>query len=190
MERPHRERGGDKILEIGAGAGDYRTHAEPSFSRYVELDLREVPPLGDTMGVERVIGDAHILSRFRDGEFDRLVATCVLAHLSSPLRALREWRRVVKPGGCLTIYVPPEAGLLVRCVRKFFTWRGPSAAGLDARRIASLQHRFSYFYLDAIIRETFQHDLVRRRTFPLQPFEYDFALFHVFEITRNSGERS
>lgn len=186
MEKPHKDRRRGAILEVGAGSGDYRSHAQPNFARYVELDLRKIPISDEKVAVEKVVGDAQDLSRFGDGEFDRVVATCVLVHLDNPLRALREWRRVVKLGGSLTIYVPPEAGLLVRWVRKLVTWRGPSAAGLDARRIASLQHKFSYFYMDAIIKEVFSNDLVERRTFPFQLFEYDFSLFHVFEITRRS----
>lgn len=189
MEKPHRQLRKSSILEVGAGSGNYRSHANPSFSRYVELDVREILQLEKTPRVQRIMGDAHDLSRFRANTFDRLVATCVLVHLDNPLKALREWRRVVKQGGSLTIYVPPEAGLLVRWVRRLVTWRAPAAAGLDARRIASLQHKFSYFYLEAIIQETFRGDLVRRRTIPFQIFEFDMALFHVFEITLGAKEK-
>lgn len=188
MERPHRRGGVSSIMEVGAGSGNYRTETNPNFSRYVELDLREIPQRKKIPFVERTAGNAQDLSRFSDGEFERLIATCVLVHLDNPLQALREWRRVVRRGGSLTIYVPPEAGLLVRWVRKLVTWRAPSAAGLDARRIASLQHKFSYFYLEAIIQEVFEGDSVRRRTFPFQLFEFDLALFHVFEITRGAEE--
>lgn len=189
MEKPHRRHHQSTILEVGAGSGEYRIQTSPSFSRYVELDLRDTSTIDNSPGVEQVVGDAQELSQFSDGEFDRVVATCVLVHLDNPLKALLEWKRVVKPGGYLTIYVPPEAGLLVRLVRRLVTWRGPAKEGLDARRIASLQHRFSYFYLDAIIQETFVDDQVSRRTFPFKLLEYDLALFHVFEIQKSTTAR-
>lgn len=190
MEKPHRASPQCTILEVGAGSGDFRAHAGPNFRRYVELDLRENLHSEQAPGVESVTGNAEDLTCFRDGEFDRLIATCVLVHLDSPVQALLEWRRVVKPGGSLSIYVPPEAGLLIRWVRRLVTWRAPSAAGLDARRIASLQHKFSYFYDESIIQEVFKGDQVKRRTFPFKLFEFDLALFHVFEITRETEEQS
>jgi len=59
-------------------------------------------------GVDHV-GDARDLSAFPDGTFDEVYASHILEHLDyidGVLDALREWRRVLKPGGRLYVGVP------------------------------------------------------------------------------------
>jgi predicted SAM-dependent methyltransferase len=55
------------------------------------------------------VGDAVDLSRFADGSFAELYASHVLEHFdyNGPLlKALKEWQRVLVPGGVLRISVP------------------------------------------------------------------------------------
>lgn len=51
-------------------------------------------------------GDAHLLSGIQDREFDFVYSSHLLEHLADPELALRNWWRVVKPGGHLLLYVP------------------------------------------------------------------------------------
>jgi phosphatidylethanolamine/phosphatidyl-N-methylethanolamine N-methyltransferase len=51
--------------------------------------------------------------------FDRLIATHVLEHLPKPERVLREWARVVRPGGTLSLILPCDPGLARRLGRHF-----------------------------------------------------------------------
>ncbi|MBX6312576.1 MAG: class I SAM-dependent methyltransferase [Isosphaeraceae bacterium] len=46
------------------------------------------------------------------GVFDAVVADSVLEHLDDPLTALREWARVVRPGGRLVLWSPNRHSLL------------------------------------------------------------------------------
>jgi ubiquinone/menaquinone biosynthesis C-methylase UbiE len=48
--------------------------------------------------VRFVVTDAEDLA-FKDGSFDRVVATCVFCSVPDPIRGLREARRVLRPGG-------------------------------------------------------------------------------------------
>jgi len=57
---------------------------------------------------------------FPDQCFDRVIATCLIAHLKDPEVALTEWRRVLRKGGELTMYVPCELGFSLRLFRKLF----------------------------------------------------------------------
>lgn len=55
------------------------------------------------------LGDAADLARFPEGTFDAVYASHVLEHFDYHQRigvVLREWRRVLKPGGTLYVSVP------------------------------------------------------------------------------------
>ncbi len=49
-------------------------------------------------GARFAVMDAEDLA-FKDGTFDRVVATCVFCSIPDPVRGLREIRRVLRPGG-------------------------------------------------------------------------------------------
>ncbi len=96
-------RPGAEVLDIGCGPGT------------ITADLAERVAPGRVLGVDRApdvveaarvafpslefaVGDAYALTLDAD-EFDVVHAHQVLQHLSDPVAALREWARVVRPGG-------------------------------------------------------------------------------------------
>ncbi|MEV4348839.1 class I SAM-dependent methyltransferase [Actinoplanes sp. NPDC049596] len=95
--------GGD-VLEVGAGTGELWRHLDPrraglrltlvDFSAAMCERLREVP------GAEVRQGDAADLP-FADGSFDVVIANHMLYHVDEPDAALREFARVLRPGGRL-----------------------------------------------------------------------------------------
>jgi ubiquinone/menaquinone biosynthesis C-methylase UbiE len=95
------------VLEIGAGSGlNFPCYAEGS-DRVVALDpslslLRlAVRRCGEArVPVSLLRGSAEILP-FADAVFDTVVTTWTLCSVADPLAALREARRVLKPGGRL-----------------------------------------------------------------------------------------
>ena len=56
------------------------------------------------------ISEATCLESVDTAKYDVLICSHVLEHLSNPLKALNEWRRVVKTGGILLIVVPCREG--------------------------------------------------------------------------------
>jgi len=64
-------------------------------------------------GLRAQVMDAHRLD-FGDGTFDGITASDVLEHLQHDSLALREWRRVLKPGGWLIVFVPAFMWLWTR----------------------------------------------------------------------------
>jgi ubiquinone/menaquinone biosynthesis C-methylase UbiE len=93
-----------RVLEVGAGTGKNIAHY-PEGATVVATDLspgmlaRAAEKTGNrSQAVRLVVTDAEDLA-FRDGCFDRVVATCVFCTVPDPVRGLREARRVLRPGG-------------------------------------------------------------------------------------------
>ena len=103
---------GVTLLDLGCGPGtitaDLATRITPGRVTACEvkdsaLDLAraEIARRGLT-NVDFAVGDAHALD-FPDDTFDVVHAHQVLQHLEDPVVALREMRRVTKPGGLIAV---------------------------------------------------------------------------------------
>jgi SAM-dependent methyltransferase len=113
---------GERVLEMGCGTGVFL----PALTRAVAPDglvigidhadsfLTEARQRVDAAGVgDRValeVADALQLP-FPDGSFDTAHCERVLMHLEDPEAALRELRRVVRPGGRVVVAEPDSAGI-------------------------------------------------------------------------------
>lgn len=71
---------------------------------YRELFCR----MGEVRTWDREDGDAQFLANVSDGEFDFVHSSHCLEHLVDPCEGLRNWLRVVRPGGYLVVTVPDE----------------------------------------------------------------------------------
>lgn len=112
---------GVKLLDVGSGAGtitaDMAARVAPG--RVVALELTEESCALTQAEVARhglgnvhcVVGDVHALD-FPDGHFDIVHAHQVLQHVSDPVQALREMRRVCKPGGVVAVRDSDYAGFV------------------------------------------------------------------------------
>lgn len=99
---------GVDVLDIGCGPGTIsadlarlvapgRVVAVDNAADAVAATAGEARARGMT-NLDALVGDAYDLA-FPDACFDVVHAHQVLQHLSDPVAALREWRRVTKPGG-------------------------------------------------------------------------------------------
>jgi SAM-dependent methyltransferase len=88
-----------RVIDIGAGDAPYRElFAE---HRYTTLDWEGTPHSGSV----DLLGDARSIPVGED-TFDVVLCTQVLEHLPRPLEALREFLRVLVPGGLLIATAP------------------------------------------------------------------------------------
>jgi ubiquinone/menaquinone biosynthesis C-methylase UbiE len=108
---PLRLRAGLRVLDVGCGTGDHLRIMAPLVAPgpAIGVDLSEAliacARRRTGPGLDHVcfqVGDAGELP-LADGAFDRVVASQVLLHLADPWRAVAEMRRVLAPGGLLSI---------------------------------------------------------------------------------------
>ena len=57
---------------------------------------------------ERFVAEASDLSTIPDCKYDFVLASHALEHIANPMKALREWKRVLKVGGALLVVVPDK----------------------------------------------------------------------------------
>jgi SAM-dependent methyltransferase len=83
-------------IDIGAG--------QDSLAQYRE----QFPLLASVRAWDKNDGDAEHMDGVPDGLFDLVHSSHCLEHLADPVRALRNWFRILKPGGYLVCMVPDE----------------------------------------------------------------------------------
>ena len=96
------------ILEVGCSGGPLLLALRTAgFRRLMGIDISaDSIALAQARGLSNVavMDGAHLT--FPDQSFDLLIASDVLEHIEDEAQALREWRRVLRPGGRLIVFVP------------------------------------------------------------------------------------
>jgi SAM-dependent methyltransferase len=93
-----------RVLEVGAGTGELWQHLPHGELTLVDFSPAMCAQLGNLPNARVLRADAAALP-FGDGSFDTLIANHMLYHLDEPDAALREFARVLRPGGRVAVAV-------------------------------------------------------------------------------------
>jgi ubiquinone/menaquinone biosynthesis C-methylase UbiE len=105
-------RPGMRLIDCGCGPGSITIDLAQAVTpgEVIGIDLREEAlthgrTLARDRGIANVTFQAASVSQlpYADGSFDAAFACAVLQHLAAPLAALKEMRRILKPGGVIGI---------------------------------------------------------------------------------------
>ena len=173
-----------KVLEIGAGGSIHLQHVRHKYDEYILSDIDEIfleknlpASKKDKISVKRE--DATCLT-FENNSVDRLIASHVLEHLADPHLVLREWYRVVKPNGIMTIVLPCDPGMAWRLGRNFGPRSSAKNVGIEYNYWMAREHINSITNLIALIRYYFT-----RREEYWRPFfvpNIDINLFYICHL--------
>ncbi len=118
-----------EVLEVGAGTGANFALYPPEVRRVVAVEperrlrrFAELEAVGAAADITVVLGTAEALP-FPDSSFDAVVYSLVLCSVDDQARALREARRVLRPGGEVRV---------LEHVRSLHPWVGRGQDILDA----------------------------------------------------------
>jgi ubiquinone/menaquinone biosynthesis C-methylase UbiE len=132
---------GRRLLDAGAGEQRYRKACEHLV--YVSQDFAQYKPGADATGLYEQrwdYGNLDIISDITaipepDGSFDAVLCTEVFEHIPDPTAALREFARLLRPGGELILTAP----------------------------FASLTHQAPYHFSTGFSRYYYEHHLSKAR---------------------------
>ena len=183
-----------KTLELGAGLGQHLSHVKHKFDEYLETDIRadNLPNRGGGGGrisrdipsskIRQKSVDAQTLKNIDSDSIDRIIATCLIIHLPEPEPALANWRRVIKSGGHITIYVPCEPGLVLRFLRSLTTRRKAAKRGVNHDSVHHREHTSYFGRINTLVFEVFNQDLIKRKFFPLRIHSWNLNLWVTYQI--------
>lgn len=175
-----------RVLEIGAGTGEHLAFVRHSFDEYMLTDsdpaTLEIARKKTSSSIHREklrfdLQDGSTLS-YAEGSFDRVVAVHVLEHIYQPHLAIKEWRRVLRPGGLLSILIPTDPGVAWRLGRHLGPRRNAIKRGIAYDYVMAREHVNSCNNLIALLRHYFPEG--REDWWPLPLPSIDLNLFFAF----------
>lgn len=188
LERPYGPRDSfPRVIEVGSGSGEHLPFVRHSFESYIMADLRTPRELPADPRVSFIEADVHELPVESDS-YDRLIATCLLHHLAEPFRALEEMRRVVRPGGALSIMIVSDPGIVYRVIQRFSSSRRYRRSGFtEWRALHAMEHRNHAWSLQQLIKYAFRDDELQGRGFPVPAASlWNANLFSVYQVRLRS----
>jgi ubiquinone/menaquinone biosynthesis C-methylase UbiE len=174
-----------KVLEVGAGTGAHLDFVRHSFDQYILTDHDK-----GALDIAKEKADQGIIAKlvfetqngsslnFKDDTFDRVFAGHVLEHIYQPHLALKEWARVLKDGGMLSILIPTDPGVAWRLGRSMGSRQNAIAQGMAYDYVMAREHVNPCNNLIAFLKHYFPDYTENWWPFPVASI--DLNLFYIF----------
>ena len=163
----------DNILEIGAGQGEHFPFVNTNFAKYTMSDISDwgAPDISKILETDnRVtfeIQDIQALT-YPDSSFDRVITTCVIAHVDEPYESFLEVRRVTKNEGTCSFLVSADPSILLRFIRAMLTAPKMKKLSSPYLLINAISHRNSANGIIEIAKHVFRDDQVQIKYLPFR----------------------
>lgn len=194
------------VLELGAAHGDHVAYVRHGFDRYLVTDLvdrdlnlarlaESVPAGGGRRELEFQVQDATRLE-LPEASIDRVLHTCLLHHVRDLDSVFAEIRRVLRPGGLYTAYIPCDPGLIYRAAQRVTAGRAIHRAlrkggySLTPGLLRALEHPNHYQAVWNILQHAFRADRIVARHFPFPGPIWSLNFFSVVTIVRGELENA
>ncbi len=114
-------RPGMRVLDVGCGPGSITVGIASRIGdgRVIGVDISDSQVrLAEQTAADQGVANAAFQSGnaydlpFEDAQFDALFSHALIEHLAEPVRAMREFLRVLKPGGVMSVATPDWGGFL------------------------------------------------------------------------------
>jgi ubiquinone/menaquinone biosynthesis C-methylase UbiE len=177
----------DNVLEIGAGQGEHFPFVNTNFAKYTMSDISdwgssEISKILETDNrVDFDIQDIQALT-YPDSSFDRVITTCVIAHVDEPYESFLEVRRVTKNGGTCSFLVSADPSMLLRFIRAMLTAPKMKKLGSPYLLINAISHRNSANGIIEIAKHVFQQDEVQIKYFPFRVRSWNLSTHIIINV--------
>jgi phosphatidylethanolamine/phosphatidyl-N-methylethanolamine N-methyltransferase len=125
--------------------------------------------------------DATKLS-FENECCDRVIAAHVLEHLYRPHEVIREWMRILKPGGVLTLILPCDPGLLYKLGRYAVVRKKMMRVGIEYDYWMAREHVNPINNLVSFVRYFFPS--IEEKWLPFRVPLIDMNLFYIIHAKK------
>ncbi len=152
---------GLRLLDVGCGIGTFLLNPQQEGWDVAGLELN--PQAAEyairTRKLKVRAGSIEGRTEFDSQSFDVVTAFGVIEHLAEPVFAIRECKRLLRPGGFLVLQTPTEDGLLRRLgralfaashglvrfqVKEFYQMSGGHSICFNRRSIRALLERYGF----------------------------------------------
>jgi phosphatidylethanolamine/phosphatidyl-N-methylethanolamine N-methyltransferase len=189
------------VLELGAAHGEHLRHVRHGFDRWILSDLVDqgidMAALRGSMlagvgsrTVEFEVQDATRM-QLEDASVDRVVHTCLLHHVKDTAKVFAEVRRVLRPGGVYSAYIPCDPGLTYRAVQRVTAGRAIRRElrrghySITPAQLRALEHPNHFAAIWAHFQTAFQDDEVRAWHFPVPAALWNINFFTIANVHRS-----
>ena len=180
----------NSVLEVGGNRGEHLEFVRHRFDSYLLTDLYEpnlLPQLQSDPRITTLRSDVAELP-LDDASFDRVISTCLLHHVDSPLLACAQMRRVARPGADITILLPCDPGLTYRVGKALTSGRAAHKAGIGDRYrlIGALDHRNHFQSIMEQVKHAYRRDTISLGWRPWRVPGMAVNAFVVIHVTKSA----